>query len=757
MSVLPGVAWTTLENPKDYNPGYVEEEILKFLRTEYKSAQALMSSQYERFLTEHEQAHGVYIRDVHDNGPCRDLYEPFVAINHRTRHDVHLSRLYPDRQRFDSISVKLEEIMDPMAVQAEAEALGVSTDAYVEHAENVLTMLLRRYVRTSNYIRAREKMAEIKDRHGFCLAFTEKNYSPVKRAVADALDSMMMDMPDDPIEAMLMEEDGAMPAMPESGEASQDLQFSGLRFVVVSPFNLVIPSLTESGGITALKWFAIRNRRSWRELVRHRIRNGEGCYANTECLSVKSEEPISSENTEDIGITGEDRRSFDSYDVGGFWDETSTVQSHGMFLVPMYIGRFEAEQVPAFREKPPTPRQWNAFARKFNFDPEKLETSTHWVIEWVEKGTGPMLRFQPYDLSFRDRLGRECVAVESRCWEVPNMTLGISDYAIGAGDLEIQANNALQDILEQSRRISRPMFAFDETALSRDFRQKMKGRLPHIPGGLIPVVRAPQLRNGDLLSPIGPNQQQVDIGVRAMNLMVEQIQRIVGVAEQFQGQSGGAESAQEASQQGNYLEQLIAARNAKDEEELDRPLLERALALIIDELANMEDDEMAVFATQDELALWQDKYQSIRSIGLKITKDMVAHGFGLHINTASTLGNREQQLTRLERLFGMAQQYNAAAAPVGQPTVPLLDILATYSRRLGESHVIKGIQPSIVPAPQQGSQSVPPLAPAAPNPGGAGTPRPGYDRNQPEMSAPGEPTGGLPLMSGTPGVEMEGL
>jgi len=116
------------------------------------------------------------------------------------------------------------------------------------------------------------------------------------------------------------------------------------------------------------------------------------------------------------------------------------------------------------------------------------------------------------------------------------------DYAIGGGAMEVAANDAWQDQLEQSRRLGAPLYAFDKGAIEGKFREIMGNTLSYRKNGLVPVTRPPLL-NGKILDPIGPVQTQVDASARTYKDALDRVQKITATFPQQVGGKSGAESA----------------------------------------------------------------------------------------------------------------------------------------------------------------------------------------------------------------------
>lgn len=765
MGVLPKDGLTEkLGTPDAYAPEYVEASILDFLENDFLQCRSNMGEQYVRLGAYYNMAMGTYLRDPTDRSRYSRFYEPILALYHRALVSQHMMRLVPDPQTMDAFSVRISDDYDEAEAERVAQQLGIPADQMVEEVENCLTVMLRRYLRKSKFLQVAARLSLARRRYGTAIGMVHPKFSPVSpMAVPDAPEAPDLGGPELDYALDEMAETGDESAVDELiGETEPDpvpssldgrtpYRFDGFQFDCVSLFNILIPDLRQDGGITALPYFYVYNVKRWREMDEFRIRGkGDaktGFYANMDCIGVVDELDMPTVQDESAGGALRELR------LGvapiGYASWRSVVTAAGKIQVPVRIGTFEAEQVQAFRNKPPTKAEWRKFADKFNFAVEELETATHWIAEWARQGSKTVLvRFQPYRIPMQEEWNVEGVAVESRYWIADGMTLGLGDYAIGGAAMEITANDAWQNEVAQSQRLGRPMFAVDFNAIDPRYRQLVGNKITYRADGTVPIVRAPI--GGKLMDPIGPVQTQVDTCVRLYKDAKDRCQSISGTYPQQVGGKSGAESATEAAQQGNMSDIMVQAELMREEQDLILPLLRRALAIMVEEIKR--GDGMEISLSPSELSLWLDaQHAAEMRVCRMVTPDMIISKFDVEITTMASTGDRETRLTRMERLLTMLTDPAKVAILQAQGYMPVVDsLLRKYARELGEPRVIRrNMLPATAP-PEMGGAPMPGMG----NPGGAGIPRPGYTRTAGEVSAPSEPMPNEPLSSPVPGVEM---
>src|SRR5690606_35588069 len=237
-------------------------------------------------------------------------------------------RLFKDPQKMNFVSIDIEEQLNDAFKERYAQEN--STDTFIMDPQDVeqeierrWTALFRQVLRRSNLYETRRAMSTQRKRYGFCLGFVQKKYRTKTSAIIeesmseeDKVVDELLGISGDPVATPLeveveetMEELGIKPK-------ESTLEFEGLEFQCVSPFNILVGDLRCSEGITGLPAFTIYNRRTWRELAEYAIdyASGKGNYANVECLSPTQEQDVPSERDESVsGTIGNEYQQVSSY------------------------------------------------------------------------------------------------------------------------------------------------------------------------------------------------------------------------------------------------------------------------------------------------------------------------------------------------------------------------------------------------------------------------------------------------------------
>jgi len=755
MAVLPPIALDKINTPDAYEPGYVEDSILKHLIAEYEDNKSLMGNIRDAHAEVRMMVNGWFIRRPADDSTLSDMYVPFVGFNQRTRTNIQMSRLIPDPTRMDWVKVVMTGDFDETVLDRVIQESGDPTMTRQQASEDVAnrwTLLLRQALRNSNYLDARWSMSINRRRYGASYGLVDKRWKCVKVSMdtEEGIDALAGEIVSTEMDAAVEEMMGngfgptfdglnadEMSIVPEQVSPSKmdktRLDFDGLDFVSISPFNIFVGNLACDDGVKALPYVIVFGRKTWRELWDCKLYDDgyAGMYANLEAVPYLSQTEVPT-----VREMEDDRYGARSQDVG--------------FEVPLRLGKFEAEAVSDFRKVAPKKSEWKRFAKKFGFEYSDLETVEDWAIEWIHPGeyggTPILLRFQPWHLPVEP--GNPSLIVESRYWKIDGRTFAFGDHMSGAAELEILANNGLEDFYRQSERIASPMYATDMSSIDQKYLQENKGVLRFIRDGIIPIRNQPI--TGQVMTPIAPPIDSVGISQGVINQAQDGIQQYTGVAPQMEGSSSGADSATEAAAQSDYLEQGIRAEMLKEENEIDQPLLRRALAILVEEVN--KSGGMDLVARGEDLRLWGDRFREDDMIRMTLTPEMVCSRFGVEILTSSSMGDMNERLTRLERAITMSTTtYQLCMAEGKEPRVSKL--LEAYVDELGLPEVFRVLTPQEQQMAQQMMMQQQMGAQPAPT-GGAGQARPDYNRMAGETSAPNEPVPGMPLNSATPGVMM---
>lgn len=726
-----------------YDPPRLEKALAGFIRSEYLKAEDLMGEETRVWHAIRLMWSGHFRRDPEDNSPLADMYEPVVAQRVSLKSHLHLERLIPDpatmnmvelspspsmpKEEIDAVRMAyartIQEEGLPSGDAERMKRLMASDGALANESALAVTVSFRQMLARSNLYQSMGTLLDYLQKYGPGVAYPVPIFKEVLVPIGEPGDA----------ESLLAEGIAPNDLVEIEGEwYRRSTVYDGQRLEVVSPFNLLVGDLTETDGIDGLSGIFVYQTRTRHDLegdeVRKRDGRHVGAYSGKNLVHIK---PTAAKGEPSIREHGAE------YDRSDWFDQAAELEGDKSFVVPVWMGRIPWYAVDGLMEDAPTKREREQFAQKFGFDASAFdEPDQFWIVEF-ERQSGVLLRAQPYFLS------GTAPYVSARWKAVPGHTLGLGVYESGAGDAEIMYNNAIQDVHEQVTRFSRPMYTVIPHAIDMKQKQSEGFDLSFRPNRRIDIMG---MGGQDPIKPLVPPTECITVAMQAVESQKERIQRITGVSDQFLGQSSGAKSATEASNQERYLDKVLSVEQQTIEMGLLRPLLQKMLAVHLEGI-RMNGGATA-FVQGKDLRLWSDEFSAEPYVTAMVAPEMAGMGFRLNILTTGANGNIQEQITRLMQTAGLATQLDQQLL-MRDHAFDTVDFFRRLLRlnNLPESLVTPLAEnPALreklmgVEAEQQGGAPRTPGGnpPGNGNPGGAGVPRPNYQRTAPEVPAPGE-------------------
>lgn len=711
--------YISVESRKLYEPGRIEDALLRFVQNEWDMARGISARIHDDYRKIRKMRAGKYVIDPEDCSPYADWYQPKLRRDNDSYVGLMANALHPDPQAFKEIKLRSASMLDKEVLD-EVEGLDQ------RGIDVAWTVAFRQVLADSNYMETLKQGIDTYKSYGQVLMTVdpvyEKTWVPAEglnlraKGVDIETDSIIYDHP------------LARWTQDETGRRYQEVpvdKFQDLHFSVWNPMNVLVGDLECDGGVSALDAVWFYSRRSWRKLVDGRLlfagkERLAGSYANLECLRPIDEDAVSDEHYAD---------GFHN-DEGYLTSASEKVRSEYGFQIRMGVMRWHLEDIVELREMPPTKAEWREFREKFGLTEEDLRTGGRFLVEWAER---PRVLVRVERIVQPAQLGDTPPFVEGRYFVERGETIGSGDYQLGGGVAEVIYNRGIAHEIRLSERIADPPMWVDMSAVHPQHRALFNDTIPYFRGGF--ALKLARMTGTSPMGEMIPSRRSVESTRNLSGLMSDQLRQISGVSEQVLQGDGGADSATEANNQRDYLAQQLFNHQTRIEDQIVLPLLARAVYLMLDAIGS--EGGLVFDAMNEELEEFGEMFREDNLVTFGLRADMISDKYRVSITTASANGTKHQQALNYEKYTQMALNARPVVQDQGKDLNGIM-MLKHYAHILNvpADQLFREITPH---GEQLKQQMVADAGPAGGgNPGGAGQARPDYQRAVPEMASPGE-------------------